>query len=407
MTDAKPPTKALVFILITAFLNLMGIGIIIPVLPFIVQSTLHTTDPNTVALYVGWLMSIFAICQFFASPGLGLLSDKFGRRPILLICLLGSAVGYLLLGVGGAMWIYFIGRIIDGVTGGNFSTIFAYVADITKPEERGKYYGLIGAAGGVGFMLGPVLGGFASTFSIQAPFYIAASIYLANFVWGYFNLPESLHLEHRRTKIHFGDLNPFKQLVHVFSQSLLRWLLIISFLFFLGFVTFSSTNGLFMKDVLRWKPEQIGVVLFLVGVVDIIAQGYLIRKLSAFVSESRLAIIGLAIVITGYLTLTAIPILHINWLIYLGAILFALGDGLFEPSISGLISATAARNEQGRVQGAHQSIQSIARIFGPIMVTFIYPFGANLVYFTSAFITFASLLSIMFILPIIKRRIAL
>jgi DHA1 family tetracycline resistance protein-like MFS transporter len=162
-----------------------------------------------------------------------------------------------------------------------------------------------------------------------------------------------------------------------------------------------------MKDVLHWKPEQIGVVLFLVGVVDIIAQGFLIRKLSAILSESRLAIIGLAIVIVGYLTLTAIPILHISSLIYVGAILFALGDGLFEPSISGLISATASRSEQGRVQGAHQSIQSIARIFGPIMVTFIYPFGANLVYFTSAFITFASLLSIMIILPVIRRRIAL
>lgn len=407
MAEQPKSQKALVFILITAFLNLMGIGIIIPVLPFIVQNTLHTTDPNIVAFYVGWLMSIYAICQFFASPGLGLLSDKYGRRPILLICLLGSAIGYFFLGIGGAIWVYFLGRIIDGITGGNFSTIFAYVADITKPEERGKYYGLVGAAGGVGFMLGPVLGGFASTYSMQAPFYIAAAITLGNLVWGYYNLPESLHLEHRRVTVDLGDLNPFKQLVHVFSQSLLRWLLIISFLFFLGFVTFTSTNGLFMKDVLHWKPEQIGVVLFLVGVVDIIAQGFLIRKLSVILSESRLAIIGLAIVTVGYLTLTAIPIFHISSLIYVGAILFALGDGLFEPSISGLISATASRSEQGRVQGAHQSIQSIARIFGPIMVTFIYPFGANLVYFTSAFITFASLLSIMIILPVIRRRIAL
>lgn len=407
MKESKTSNKALIFILITAFLNLMGIGIIIPVLPFIVQSTLHTTDPNTVALYVGWLMSIYAICQFFASPGLGLLSDKFGRRPILLICLLGSAIGYFTLGIGGAIWIYFLGRIIDGITGGNFSTIFAYVADITKPEERGKYYGLIGAAGGVGFMLGPALGGFASTFSMQAPFYIAALITLANLVWGYFNLPESLQLEHRRAHIALGDLNPFKQLIHVFSQSLLRWLLIISLLFFLGFVIFTSTNGLFMKDILHWHPEQIGVVLFIVGVVDIITQGYLIRKLSGVLSESRLAIIGLAIVIVGYLTLTAIPILHINWLIYLGATLFALGDGLFEPSISGLVSATASKGEQGRVQGAHQSIQSIARIFGPIIVTIIYPFGANLAYVTAAFVTFGSLISIMFILPIIKRRIAL
>lgn len=407
MAEQPKSQKALVFILITAFLNLMGIGIIIPVLPFIVQNTLHTTDPNIVAFYVGWLMSIYAICQFFASPGLGLLSDKYGRRPILLICLLGSAFGYFFLGIGGAIWIYFLGRIIDGITGGNFSTIFAYVADITKPEERGKYYGLVGAAGGVGFMLGPVLGGYASTLSIQAPFYIAACITLANLVWGYFNLPESLHFDHRRKKIDIGELSPFKQLINVFSHSLLRWLLIISFLFFLGFVTFSSTNGLFMKDVLRWQPEKIGFVLFLVGVVDIIAQGYLIRKLAGFMSESRLAVMGLGIVIIGYLTLTAIPVLHISSLIYLGAILFALGDGLFEPSISGLISATASRSEQGRVQGAHQSIQSIARIFGPIMVTFIYPFGANLVYFTSAFVTLASLLAILFILPIIKRRIAL
>jgi len=182
-----PSRKAITFLVVTAFLNAMGIGILGPVLPFIVQH--YTGNPNTLATVVGWLISSYAICQFVAAPALGLLSDRFGCRPLLLICLLGSAIGYLLFGLGGALWILFFGRIIDGLTGGNMSILFTYIGDISEPEERGKYFSLFGAASGIGFILGPVIGGSASLLSNQAPIYIAAGLTIANILLGYFYLP--------------------------------------------------------------------------------------------------------------------------------------------------------------------------------------------------------------------------
>jgi MFS transporter, DHA1 family, tetracycline resistance protein len=165
-----PGRKALVFLLIVAFLNTMGVTIANPVVPFMTQQ--HLSNPNDLALTVAWMVSSYGICQLLASPGLGLLSDRFGRRPILFICLLGSAIGYLIFGLGGALWMLFAGRIIDGLTGGNFSVLFAYIADITEPEERGKYFG---GVSGLGFIVGPSIGGLLAGMTYSAPF-IAASI---------------------------------------------------------------------------------------------------------------------------------------------------------------------------------------------------------------------------------------
>jgi len=189
--------KNLLFIIITAFLSVMGIGIVIPVLPFIVQKYMPGASNEAIALNVALMLSLYSVCQFFAAPPLGALSDRYGRRPILLFCLLGSAIGYLLFGIGGSLTILFIGRIIDGLTGGDISTIFAYIADITKPQDRGKIFGIIGATVGVGFMLGPSIGGFVSLINLSAPFYLAAGLTLLSMIFGYFVLPESLKKENR------------------------------------------------------------------------------------------------------------------------------------------------------------------------------------------------------------------
>ena len=196
--------QKLLFIVITMFLNFLGFSIVIPILPFMVGK--FTNISSQIALNVGLIMSAYAFCQFFAAPILGSFSDRFGRRPILLISLLGSIVGYLVMAIGGSIWIIFLGRIIDGLTGGNISTIYAYLADITEPKDRGKYYGIIGAAGGFGFMFGPAIGGFVGNFNLTAPLYLAALITLINVIWGYFILPESLHKDHRIIKIDFSHI---------------------------------------------------------------------------------------------------------------------------------------------------------------------------------------------------------
>src|SRR5258708_2783962 len=185
----KAGRKAITFLVVTAFLNTMGIGILGPVGPFIVQH--YVSNQNVLASVVGWLISVYSICQFIAAPGLGLLSDRFGRRPLLLICLFGSAAGYVLFGFGGALWVLFLGRIIDGLTGGNVSILFAYIGDISAPEERARHFGLFGAAAGLGFIVGPLVGGFASQISYAAPVYLAAAIFAANSIWAYFNFPQS------------------------------------------------------------------------------------------------------------------------------------------------------------------------------------------------------------------------
>lgn len=267
----RPGRSTITFLVVTAFLNTMGAGILSPVLPFIVQR--YISNQHTLALAVGWLVAAYALCQFVAAPGLGALSDRFGRRPLLLFCLLGSAIGYALFGLGGVLWVLFLGRIIDGLTGGNVSILFAYIGDISQPEERAKYFGLFGAAAGAGFIVGPVIGGFAALASYAAPVYLAAATFVVTILWGYFYFPESLSKEHRAAQTSLAGLNPFKQLRNVFALPRLRWLLLATFFFAFPFAMFASITTVLLKDSLGWTPVSIGLVYFVVGMGDILMQG--------------------------------------------------------------------------------------------------------------------------------------
>src|SRR5690349_22306911 len=198
--------QVLVFIILTATLASMGFGIITPVAPFLISR--YVSDPNQAGIVLGWLTSIFAICQFLSAPALGALSDKYGRRAILLICLLGSAVGFLLLGIGGALWVLFLGRIIDGITGANMSVGFAFIADVVPPGQRGKFFGMMGAIMGIGFIVGPAIGGVLATFGVEASFYAAAALTFVNLIYGYFFMPESLPPE-KRSQLKVAALKPF------------------------------------------------------------------------------------------------------------------------------------------------------------------------------------------------------
>ena len=361
-------------------------------------------NPSQIAFYVGLILSIFALCQFFAAPGLGALSDKFGRKPILLISMFGSAVGYLFLGFAGALWMLFLGRIIDGITGGNVSTIYAYMADITKPQERGKYFGMLGAAAGVGMIIGPVIGGFIGSIYLSAPLFIAAGITLIDMLFGYFILPESLPVNLRSVHFDYKHLNPFQQFSHIFSIDILKRLFISGFIFFLAMNGLYAINAVFFKDVFAWNPAQIGLILFVIGFVDIFSQGFLINKLLPKFGEIKVSILGLILTAVGFLMVVLTSLIPSVVLIYLALIVLNIGDGLFEPSQGGLISKSVGPHMQGRVQGANQGMQSLARIAGPFIAAFIYGFGRGLPYFYEGVLVVISLVILLFSISIIKSH---
>lgn len=374
----------MVFILVTMFLNFLGFSIIIPILPFLVGKYEH--EVNAIALYVGLLLSAYAICQFFAAPGLGSLSDRFGRRPILLVSLLGSVIGYIALAIGGALWVLFLGRMIDGLTGGNISTVFSYVADITQPQERGKYYGMLGAAGGFGFMIGPAAGGLLAHLSLTLPLWVAAGVTMINLSWGYFVLPESLHTDHRILQLDPAHLNPFAQFNHIFSLQVLRRLFLSGFLFFFAMNAMYGNASVYLKDVFGFNVTQIGLLLFGVGILDILSQGFLVRKLIPVFGELRLAAAGLVLCIIGFAVASLTAIFTVLPLLFVGVILLNIGDGLYEPSASGLISNAVGPKMQGRVQGASQGMQSVARVIGPLFSAWVYRFWHGLPYATEALV---------------------
>jgi DHA1 family tetracycline resistance protein-like MFS transporter len=379
--------KSFLFILITAFLSVMGIGIIIPEIPFIVSQYLPGASAGTVAFNVGLLTSIYSICQFFAAPGLGALSDKYGRRPVLLTCLFGSAIGYLMFGIGGSLWILFLSRIIDGLTGGDISTIFAYIADVSKPEDRGKLYGVIGATVGIGFMVGPTIGGLVSLISLSAPFYLAAVVILANMVFGYFVLPESLKKEHRMADFSWHHLNPFGTLQSVLSNLMIRTILLIGFFYFLPFAQLQGIGSVYSKDVLHWTPANIGVMFFMIGCVDIVTQGIFSAKLIKRFGELKMVIAGLVVTGLAYVFNASLVLFPVSAVAYIAVMIFAFGGGLIEPALGALISRLAKPSEQGRVQGANQSLQSITRIIGPLLAAYLYGIHPSLPYMICALLS--------------------
>lgn len=384
--------KALLFITFSAFLAVIGIGIIIPVIPFIVQKYMPGASEQAIAFNVGLLTSIYSFCQFFAAPGLGALSDRFGRRPVLLSCLVGSALGYLLFGLGGSIAILLVGRVIDGLTGGDISTMFAYIADVTKPEDRGKIFGFLGATVGVGFMIGPSIGGFMAGISLSAPFYLAAAVTLLNAAFGYFVLPESLAKEHRMANFSVHHLNPFSQLQSVLSNITIRTLMFLGFFYFLPFAQLMGIGGVFSKDVLHWTPASIGLMFLVVGAVDILTQGVISQKLMTRFGELKLTIAGLCLTGIAYGLNASNVIFHSSIFAYVNVIIFALGGGLIEPAIGSLISRAADPKEQGRVQGANQSLQSITRIVGPLLAVYLYSFNFALPYLVSALLSLVALI---------------
>ncbi|MBC6139891.1 MFS transporter [Listeria welshimeri] len=364
-TSSLIDIKTLLFGLIAVFLCGMGFSIIMPVVPFLVAPYVNNSSEQ--ALMVTLLTSVYALCVFFAAPGLGALSDRFGRRPVLLLCFIGSAIGYFIFGLGEALWVLFLGRIIEGITGGSISTLFAFFADITPQENRTKYFGWVSAAAGAGAALGPAFGGFIAHFGYAMPFFFGAAITLLNFLFGYFYMPESLKKEHRLKSIPLMRLNPFSQLLNILTIKNLGRLLISGFFIWVPNGSLQAVMSQFAIDSFSWKPVLIGMMFSIMGIQDILSQAFIMPKLLLKLTDKQIAIFGMIAEIIGYTLIAASSIFAFAPLLIIGMFIFGFGDSIFGPSFNGMVSKSASASEQGRIQGGSQAIQSLARIIGPII----------------------------------------
>lgn len=403
MQKSLRPTKGTrSFILITAFLNLVGVGILNPILPAAVGKYVPTEN---IAYQAGLLFAAYSLCQFLAVPTLGVLSDRYGRRPILLISLLGSAIGYLVFGFGGALWVLYAGRIIDGVTGGNIAAIYAYSADITKPGERTKFFSLVGSAASFGFVIGPAFGGLLSLINLNTPLYVAAALTLINTVWGYFVMPESLPPEKRLDNITPRKLNPFAQLFDVFKIFQLRWLLIGIFLWTFPFAMLQSNLASLTEVQLLWTPAASSLTLFYVGSINVISQGYFIGRILPRVGEVRLTIIGIVIQGFGLFLMAVVAATLSSPLVFVALFFTALGNSFINPALNGLLSQAVGAREQGRLQGGNQSIQALARVLGPLWGGWAFVhISPPMPYLTGAIMMGAAAYSVFTALPALKAH---
>ena len=289
---------ALTFGLITTFLTGLGFTIISPVVPFMVAPFANAHDQ---ALIVTSLMAIYALCTFFAAPALGSLSDRFGRKTILQISLAGSALGYLIFGLAGSLWMLFLGRIIDGLTGGNIVTLFAYFADITDEENRTKVFGWTAAAVGVGTISGPTVGGLLAHFGNSVPFYFGALISIANLLYGAFVMNESLPETHRTRNFSLKQLNPFTQLFQLLRMKNLNRLLFASILLWLPNGALQAIISQFSLDSFAWTPVLIGLAISIMGLMDILTQIFIMPRLLKLANEDKLIRLALVCEIIAYL----------------------------------------------------------------------------------------------------------
>ncbi|ENA1765417.1 MFS transporter [Flavobacterium psychrophilum] len=373
----KQNKKHLWFIVGITILNAIGMTIVLPLFPFLLEKYVPN---NQIATTMSALVSIFAICQFFASPIFGALSDRFGRKPILLISLLGSAVGYLLLGIGGALWILFLGRIIDGLTAGNQSALFAYIADSTEPNERGKWYGYLGGAIGIGFMIGPAIGGLLGTNSITLPFYVTAVITFVSMICIFLFVPESLKVENRSKQISLKSLNTFLHFKEIFSIKHTKNLIIMGAFFYVGLGIWQFNASIFLKDVFRWGPSFIGSVFMLVGVCDILSRVIILPQMLKRWSEQTVGIIGLLGLVLGLGLLFVSAFISSVFFIIAAVACIVLGEGLFDPSYNARLSTSVDESKQGLLQGTNQSLQALYHVIVPLGAGFIYSYSHGAVF---------------------------
>ena len=364
MPSAPKRSAAMVFILVTLFIDILGIGIIIPVLPELIEE-LAGGGPSNASWYAGVIGASYALMQFIFAPLLGALSDRFGRRPVLLVSLFGLGIDFLIQGFASTIGWLFIGRILAGIMGASFTTAHAYIADVSTPENRARNFGLSGVMFGLGFIVGPALGGVLGDSNLRLPFFVSAGLALVNWLYGYFVLPESLPPEKRSERFDLSRANPFGTIKLIGAYPAVVGLAP-------AFVCQSlAQRGLegvwvfYTKFMFGWSELTNGLVLGLVGVMAVIVQGGLVRPTIKMFGERKAVVYGLAI---SSITFAGYALSTQSWMIFAFIIFGSLG-GICGPAMQSIIAGSVSPSEQGKVQGSLTSLLSLTNIAAPLFFT--------------------------------------
>lgn len=361
---------ALGFIFITLLLDVLGFGLLIPVAPKLVQSLEGGNVQNAAWVY-GFLVATYSLMQFFFAPVLGALSDRFGRRPVLLIALFGSGLDYFAGAFAPNLVFLFITRAINGISGASITVCNAYIADVTPPEKRHIGYGILGAAFGLGFVIGPLMGGILGEYDIRYPFYAAGTLTLINWLYGYFVLPESLSHERRKqASIAQARMNPFATMGILARYPLVARMAASLFMINLAMFSLHATWVYFTGDKFGWTPKQVGISLMCVGLGAAIVQGGLARKLIPAIGERNALVWGLVVGVVAYAAYALVPQ---GWMIYATIAVASIG-GICGPAGQAIITKCVQPHEQGAVQGCLTGLQSIANIIAPIIASNVFAF---------------------------------
>lgn len=364
-----PSRKAAIgFIFLTLLIDVTGLGLIIPVMPRLIQ---ELTDGNisSISQWGGWLTFSYAIVQFLFAPIIGNLSDQFGRRPVLLLSLLGFGIDYLFLSFAPSLGWLFVGRIIAGITGASFTTASAYIADISTKENRAQNFGMIGAAFGMGFIIGPVLGGLLGSFGPRFPFIVAAGLSLLNALYGYFVLPESLSKDNRR-KFEWKRANPLGSLMQLKKYPGIGGLIGCFVLVYIAGHAVQSNWTFFTIEKFNWNEKLIGISLGVIGLLIAFVQGGLIRMINPKLGNAKSVYVGLGLYTLGMLLFA---FASQSWMMFAFMVPYSFG-GIAGPALQAIISGQVPANEQGELQGALTSLMSATSVIGPVLMTNLFAF---------------------------------
>ncbi len=388
MTQNRP---AVGFIFITLLIDVIGFGIIIPVLPKLIMH-LSGADLSHAATIGGWLGFTYLFMQFLFAPVFGGLSDQYGRRPILLLSLFGFGVDYIFQAYAPTIGWLFVGRLLAGILGSSFTTGAAYISDISTPEKRSQNFGMIGAAFGLGFIIGPAIGGFLGSYGPRAPFLAAAALALLNWLYGLIILPESLSLENRR-QFSWKRANPVGTLAHLRKFPVISGLLISLLLLYVAAQSVQGAWSFYTMEKFKWDERLVGISLSVVGFITAIVQGVLIRIIIPKLGQVRAVYVGLALYSLGYLLFA---FASQGWMMYVFLVPYCLG-GIAGPAIQGIISTQVPANEQGALQGGMTSMMTVASFIGIPLVTAIFAYFTapdHPVYFPGAAMLTSAVLTI-------------